>query len=45
MGCVLGVVLTDGGGFDHQTGGIELQQRGQLLVGNHDNSMYNRWWS
>ena len=34
MGTVLGVVFPDSGSFDLQTGGIQLQNGGQLLVGN-----------
>ena len=34
MGGVLGVVFPDGGGFDHQTRGIQLQDGAEVLVGN-----------
>ena len=34
MGRVLGVVFPDGGRFDHQAGGIQLQQSRQVFVGN-----------
>ena len=33
MGAVFGVVFPDGGGFHHETGGIQLQNGGQMLVG------------
>ena len=34
VGRIGGVVLTDGGRLDHQAGGVQLQQCGQMLVGN-----------